>query len=262
MDIRNSLEKFSVLENCEVVEGALQILLFDNANETELSKINFPLLTEITDYLLLYRVNGLRSIGQLFPNLSVIRGRTKFLGEYSLAIFEMSTLQEIGLYSLTEITMGSVNIDRNPSLCFVHTISWDRIIRQKSDRTFIKSLKPENECPVCPGDDGRVIIGDNKNTSLSCPRAPRTSGDSFEKDKFLCWNTNHCQKICPSECEDSCNNKGQCCHESCLSCSNDDPNLCKVCRNLTMGHGPDKKCITKCPLLYYKVSIFIGIERI
>lgn len=257
MDIRNSLEKFSVLENCEVVEGALQILLFDNANETELSKIHFPLLTEITDYLLLYRVNGLRSIGQLFPNLSVIRGRIQFLNEYSLAIFEMSTLQEIGLSSLTEITTGSVNIDRNPSLCFVHTIDWDRIIKQKSDRNFIKSLKPENECPVCPGDDGRASNGENKNTSLSCPPAAPTSGESDEKDRFLCWNTNHCQKICPSECEGSCNQKRQCCHESCLSCSNEDPNLCTVCRNLTMNHGRHKKCITKCPPSYYKVNIFI-----
>lgn len=255
MDIRSSLEQFSELENCEVVEGALQILLFDNVNEAELAKKSFPLLTEITDYLLMYRVNGLRSVGQLFPNLSVIRGSKKFLNEFALAIFEMPALQEIGLHSLTEITQGNVNIDKNQALCFVKTISWDMIMKQTSISNRIINLKPENECPVCPSTDGRVITVDNKNTTSTCPRAP--PGPNFEKDRFLCWNTKHCQKVCPSECKGSCNDKGQCCDESCLSCSNDDPSLCTVCRNLTMGHGRDKKCFTKCPPGHYKVKLFL-----
>nr|WML96173.1 insulin receptor [Colaphellus bowringi] len=244
MDIRNSLESFAKLRNCEVIEGFLQILLFDSVNETELSKIQFPLLTEITDYLLLYRVNGLRSIGQLFPNLSVIRGQNTFL-DNALVIFEMSTLQEIGLYSLTDITHGSVRIDKNPSLCFVHTIDWDHIVHDKTQKNFVKSLKPENECPICPSHVNGVK-SENNSISVACPKAQRTNSDIFEKDKYLCWNRNHCQKTCPNHCN-ACNNKGQCCNKSCLACSDDNPQLCTVCPKYSIGFGRNKRCMQKCP---------------
>ncbi|XP_056645512.1 insulin-like receptor [Diorhabda sublineata] len=235
MDIRNSLESFKKLENCEVIEGFLSILLFDNVNETEMSKISFPLLTEITDYLLLYRVNGLRSVGQLFPNLTVIRGQSTFL-DHSFVIFEMSTLQEIGLHSLTDIIHGQVHIDKNPSLCFVHTIDWDSIVKDKSSKNFIKSLKPENECPVCPS----TVV--NGNTTMSCP----TVTDADGKERYLCWNKNHCQKKCPGKCR-SCNNNLQCCDESCLACSDENPNICTVCPHISYGHGSQKSCRTSCP---------------
>jgi len=38
-------------------------------------------------------------------------------------------LQELGLYSLTDILRGGVRIEKNPLLCFVDTVSWDRIAR-------------------------------------------------------------------------------------------------------------------------------------
>ncbi|KAJ8986209.1 hypothetical protein NQ317_009915, partial [Molorchus minor] len=251
VDIRNSIDIFAKLDNCEVIEGFLQILLIDNVNETDFLKIKFPLLTEITDYLLLYRVNGLRSIGQLFPNLTVIRGQTLFYS-YSFVIFEMSSLQEIGLNSLTDITRGMVQIDKNPSLCFVHTIDWDIIVHDKSERNFIKSLKPENECPVCPGDMGGKGNSANDSVGMSCPRIQRTNVDNFEKDRHLCWNKNHCQKICPDNCT-ACNDIGQCCSSLCLGgCSNNNPNECKVCRNFTMGFGKNKKCMRNCPEGYFK----------
>nr|XP_023021383.1 insulin-like receptor [Leptinotarsa decemlineata] len=243
MDIRNSLDSFSKLEKCEVIEGFLQILLFDSVNETELSKMSFPLLTEITDYLLLYRVNGLRSLGHLFPNLAVIRGQNTFL-DNAFVIFEMSTLQEIGLYSLTDITHGFVRIDKNPSLCFVHTVDWDHIVHDKTERNFVKSLKPENECPVCPSHtDG--MTRENNSISVSCPKA-RTKSEVFEKDKFLCWNKKHCQKVCSGNCK-ACNNKGECCSDSCLACSDEDPRLCTVCPKYSIGFGRNKQCMQNCP---------------
>lgn len=261
VDVRNSLDAFSKLENCEVIEGFLQILLFDNVSESEFLKIQFPLLTEITDYLLLYRVSGLRSIGQLFPNLSVIRGQNLFFLN-AFVIFEMSSLQEIGLYSLTDITHGAVRIDKNPSLCFVHTIDWDRIVHDKSEKSFIKSLKPENECPICPGDVDAKTIGENNSVTVACPKAPRTNGENFEKDKHLCWNKRHCQKICPDNCT-ACNDHGQCCGALCLGgCSNDDPNDCKVCRNFTLKWNNNKKeCTQRCPDFYFKVSPEISAPK-
>lgn len=75
---------------------------------------------------MLRRVNGLRSVGHLFPNLTVIRGDSLFIN-YALVAFEMMHLQEIGLHSLTNIVRGSVRFEKNPALCYVDTIDWDRI---------------------------------------------------------------------------------------------------------------------------------------
>ena len=92
MDIRNKVEAFKRLSGCRVVEGFVQIVLIDHASESNFANLSFPELREITDYLLLYRVNGLRSLGNLFPNLTVIRGETLFLN-YALVVFEMIHLQ-------------------------------------------------------------------------------------------------------------------------------------------------------------------------
>lgn len=246
MDIRNSFPQNDTLKGCRVVEGFVRILLLDNVNETDLATRSYPELTEITDYLLLFRVNGLRSIGQLFPNLAVIRGQTTFFSHYALIIFEMSSLQEIGLYSLTDITNGLIRIDKNPSLCFVNTIDWDRIAHEKGDH-FIRISKPENECAVCSGNES----GKEAGITNSCPKAPKTNSE--DRDRYLCWNRQHCQKICPNNCT-SCNDKGECCNELCLGgCSNDDINACKVCRNFSMGIGDDRQCMFNCPKNYYKV---------
>lgn len=260
MDIRNTLDTFERLKGCHVVEGFVQILLFDNVNETELAAISFPKLTEITDYLLLYRVNGLRSVGQLFPNLSVIRGHTTFFS-YSLVIFEMSTLQEIALYSLTDVTHGLIRIDKNPSLCFVNSIDWDRIAHESGDH-FIKNLKPQNECPICPGDDKVKEIEHAtglQTISTSCPKAPsKYTSSNYGRDPYLCWNRNHCQKICPTECKGACNTNLKCCNENCLGgCLANNTNVCTVCKNFSMGFGTRKLCMSSCPPNYYEVCICI-----
>lgn len=65
------------------------ITLIDEADNWDLE---FPLLTEITGFLLVYRINGLRSLGQLFPNLKVIRGNI-LIPNSALVIFENLHLQ-------------------------------------------------------------------------------------------------------------------------------------------------------------------------
>ncbi|KAF7271558.1 hypothetical protein GWI33_015587 [Rhynchophorus ferrugineus] len=208
IDIRNRLDSFKQLDGCQVIEGYLQVILFDNANETEFESISFPDLVEITDYLLLFRVNGLKSVGRLFPNLSVIRGQNLVSETKALVIYEMSSLQEIGLHSLTDIMRGGVHIDKNPSLCFIETVDWFRIIQDQSAQNYIKSLKPENECPVCPASvDGRA-----------CPKHENSN-------KYMCWNRDHCQKIC-SGCGNS-------------TCNSQDEN------------SYSDKCVTKCPKDFY-----------
>jgi len=86
------VEALERLQGCRVVEGFVQIVLIDHATDSSFTNLSFPDLREITHYLLLYRVNGLRSIGKLFPNLAVIRGETLFLN-YALVVFEMMHLQ-------------------------------------------------------------------------------------------------------------------------------------------------------------------------
>lgn len=83
---------FRHLEGCRVIEGFLMISLVDKYNESHYENLEFPLLTEITDFLLVYRVNGLKTLMKLFPNLRVIRGNS-LIKDYALIIYEMMHLQ-------------------------------------------------------------------------------------------------------------------------------------------------------------------------
>lgn len=138
IDIRNNAESFKLLENCTVIEGHLQILLIDaHASSIDYDDLSFPMLTEVTDYVLFFRAFGLRSLIKLFPNLSVIKGQRLF-HDYALVIYEMRDLQEIGLINLTAILKGSVRIERNRNLCFANTINWDLITKTGKDDNYIK----------------------------------------------------------------------------------------------------------------------------
>lgn len=94
IDIRNNVSYFQILKDCQVIEGFLQIVLIERFNETDFQNYEFTKLREITGYLLLYRVNGLKSLNKLFPNLEVIRGDT-LLTDYAFMIYEMQNLQEV-----------------------------------------------------------------------------------------------------------------------------------------------------------------------
>lgn len=94
IDIRNTVGYFAMMRGCRVIEGFLQIVLLENAPDKEFEDLQFPELREITGYLLLYRVHGLKSIGRLFPNLEVIRGNI-LLADYAFMVYEMQNLQEV-----------------------------------------------------------------------------------------------------------------------------------------------------------------------
>lgn len=128
MDIRNKPSELERLKNCRVIEGFLQILLIDRkvVSDKAYDNYTFPLLTEITSYLMLYRVNGLKTLRKLFPNLSVIRGNKLFIN-YAVIVYELMDIEEIGLISLTHIGRGAVRIQNNPNLCYAHTIDWTLI---------------------------------------------------------------------------------------------------------------------------------------
>lgn len=91
IDIRNSPSEFKLLKPCRIIEGFLIISLIDNYNETDYDNLEFPALTEITDFFILYRVNGLKSLLKLFPNLRVIRGNN-LVQDYAFIVYEMMNL--------------------------------------------------------------------------------------------------------------------------------------------------------------------------
>lgn len=94
-DIRSELEEFEKLRNCTVIRGNLVIVLLDTFPADDFEKYSFPELTEITGYFLMWRVFGIRSLGHLFPNLSVIRGK-QLLRDFSFILFELLDLKEVG----------------------------------------------------------------------------------------------------------------------------------------------------------------------
>ena len=184
MDIRNSVSEFYVLENCSVIEGHLRILLMDHTVSEEFKNLSFPNLREIADYLLLYRVYGMRTLSRLFPNLIAIRGQSLFFN-YALVVFEMPDLEDLGLWNFRRIIRGAVRIERNPRLCYVDTIDWSVVLSSRKVDNFIVQNRDTNECVnVCP-----------KHGPLG-PHCPTmvVSLDSGEKfNQPLCWNADKCQ---------------------------------------------------------------------
>lgn len=256
-DIRNTPGDLSKLNGCRVVEGFVQITLIDIRNGSTDGYVNqtFPLLIEITDYLLLFRVQGLQSLQSIFPNLQVIRGN-KLFKNYALVIYELADIQDIGLSSLTYIGRGGVRIEKNPSLCYAKSVDWTLIApHTASDPTihYILLNKQENVCPVCPGN--HTLDGKDNPNSLSC----------FVKrvEKRLCWNKEYCQKVCSSACIDkdvACDIKSnECCDQSCIGgCyrnSTSNTSHCTVCRHFTIedenGILPNQ-CVDKCPPNYFE----------
>lgn len=166
-----------------MVEGYLQILLItkktSNINQEVLRSLSFPKLTVITDYLFLFRVSGLDTLSILFPNLSVIRGQNLFY-DYALVIYEMTSLKDIGLYNLRNITRGAVRIEKNPELCYLDSVDWS-LIMDAEVNNVLNGNKKAKECDnVCPG-----IMEDN-------PLCQRTSVN--DNNDYRCWTSKHCQK--------------------------------------------------------------------
>lgn len=100
------MKSFNELKDCRVIEGFLMITLIDKYNDTDYDGVEFPNLTEVTEFVLVYRVNGLRSLGKLFPNLRVIRGNT-LIHDFSFVVFEMMHLQVSRMIEYRSV-LGSV----------------------------------------------------------------------------------------------------------------------------------------------------------
>nr|ANC28181.1 tyrosine kinase insulin receptor [Sagmariasus verreauxi] len=232
MDLRNSISALEKLCPCRIIDGHLHFVLQeqrDSASMTRLSQYSFPGLREITHHLLIYRVFSLASLHSLFPNLAVIRGDVLF-HNYALVIYDVPSLQEVGLVSLTVILRGSVRIERNPQLCYVHTVDWGHITVNRLAENYINRNRPVSECPSCPEE-----LGCRRSKGCGAPR---------------CWGSHACQSRCGSECPGGCVGD-QCCHEECLGgcLTPGDPNTCHACRSLL----DDGRCTHACSSPKFKV---------
>ncbi|CAN9503462.1 unnamed protein product [Ophioblennius macclurei] len=230
-DIRNNVTNLQTLENCTVIEGHLKILLMFRTKPEDFRGLSFPKLMVVTDYLLLFRVYGLESLSDLFPNLTVIRGTNLFFN-YALVVFEMLHLREIGLHSLMNITRGAVRIEKNPDLCYLSTLDWSKILDSVEDN-YIVDNKEDRECgDVCPG----AAVG-----KTTC-QTTTINGHFSER----CWTQNHCQRMCPVQCKHrACTRDDQCCHDQCLGgcLKPHSSNHCVACRGLQH----EASCVESCP---------------
>ena len=89
---RSKMSEVSAYENCTVVEGHVQVTYITkntNASPEQIAKIRFPKLREITDFLVVYRIDDVETLRYMFPNLAVIRGQNLF-SNYALVIYEVS----------------------------------------------------------------------------------------------------------------------------------------------------------------------------
>ncbi|XP_058522571.1 insulin-like growth factor 1 receptor [Ochotona princeps] len=243
IDIRNDFQQLKRLENCTVIEGFLHILLISKAEDYR--NYRFPKLTVITEYLLLFRVAGLESLGDLFPNLTVIRG-WKLFYNYALVIFEMTNLKDIGLHNLRNITRGAIRIEKNADLCFLSTVDWSLIL-DAVPNNYIVGNKPPKECgDLCPG----VLEGK--------PTCEKTAINN--EYNYRCWTANRCQKMCPSSCgKRACSDNNECCHPECLgSCyAPDDNTACVAC----LHYYHDGTCVTSCPPNTYRFEGWRCVDR-
>lgn len=170
LDIRNTVTELNKLRNCTEIVGYLRILLIERVTgEHEFDNYVFPELTEITGYLFFYNVLKLTSVGKLFPNLMVIRGYELFT-DYSLVIYNMPHLREIGTSKLMYIARGFVKVDKCPSLCYANSVNWTKI----STRLDFRNM--------------------NNGTCDPCPRT--CDGQ--------CWNMTQCQVKVDDRCHSEC----------------------------------------------------------
>ncbi len=198
--------------------GHVQIINF-NGTTLNNATILFPSLIEITDYLLVFQVKNVKSLSQLFPKLTIIRGKTLFKN-YALIIFQTNSLLQINLKSLMKIDNGDILFNRLYHACFINTIDWSYLLANKSE---LNKELVNGECF-------------NERCHSRC-------------DTNNCWSSDKtsCQLKCKNkQCKHNCriDETSKCCENNlCMYC--DATNNCLSCskyRDLNTG-----KCVLECP---------------
>ncbi|SPP83522.1 insulin-like peptide receptor [Drosophila guanche] len=231
----NKVADFQKLQNCTHVIGHVRIANVDLPSESNASlELLSSNVSEISDYLMVYRCTGLLTLEAIFPKLRIIRGQALLFDQYALVVHENRNLRELGLVELLRIQNGLIRIETNPMLCFVETVDWMHLLSNATQQHFsLKHNKPSSHCPVCGG--------------LAADYAFRQNISDF------CWNMNTAQirltpprlKGCPTACGlHGCDNVGNCCKGSCVTgCSDQN---CTLCGN----YQSKGKCVDQCVISY------------
>ncbi|KAG7301855.1 hypothetical protein JYU34_013246 [Plutella xylostella] len=204
----SSVEALHGLRGCTVIVGNLKILLLERQRPEDYSGISFPQLREITGYMLVYRVSGLESLGQLFPSLARIRGDEVY-GDFALIVYDLQDLAQIGLHSLIKIDRGGVIVGGGPMTCYVDTVDW-------------QAIAPKARHVLLPN-------GRQTRCNVSCRCTLRADTDH-------CWNNRRCQRYVTGPDKEQC-------HEQCFGCRRTNPADCSVCRHYTHH----RLCVSACP---------------
>uniref|UniRef100_A0A1A9ZL44 Fibronectin type-III domain-containing protein n=1 Tax=Glossina pallidipes TaxID=7398 RepID=A0A1A9ZL44_GLOPL len=253
-----SIEDFNRMQNCTIVVGNVSIAEFYFTKDM-LKTLTAANVKEITDYLLVYRVNGLDSLERLFPKLETIRGADLLFDRYALVLYENRDLQNIGLTSLKHVVDGTVRIAANPNLCFTDTINWISITGSATS-FVLKNNKSPNYCPTCLKDKHCWSIGKPQQQPLPSARKKCRSllGDQHCVDSctvFVKLNKREC--ITPR----SCHKLGLIpfegvCRESCPPNHQEENDAqgfrtCKVnCTgNFVVNNESDLKSLTDCEII-------------
>ncbi|EDV93774.1 GH18107 [Drosophila grimshawi] len=229
MELRQ-ISDFQQMRNCSIVVGHVRIVHLELASNASLTELRSE-VTEITDYLMLYRCTGLLTLQSVFPKLKLIRGQKLLFDQYALTVYENRNLRELGFVELQRIQNGYIRIESNPMLCFAETVDWIYLLGNVTAQHFsIKLNKSPNHCPVCGG--------------LSADFSNR-----INKKKY-CWNMETDQvrlepprrQGCPESCGgNGCDMSGNCCQSSCITgCSLQN---CTLCANYQRNGSCVDRCI-------------------
>lgn len=236
----SSLKRY---ENCSVVEGSISITSALYSAGDSMMNYSMPNLTEVTDFVLLFRADEIISLETIFPKLAVIRGH-KLVQFYALAIYQMKNMETVGLPSLTHIMNGGVRIEKNPNLCYVNTIEWTKIVVQENDKK------------------SHIEIADNQESNKCLDKCP-------SKCEQSCWNLEQCQRVlvpCPFGTKyaqqelcytDDKGEVGRPCSRECVGGCRDrdqamnNPEMCVACNHTRhyneQGDSNPFMCREKCP---------------
>nr|UDM84375.1 insulin-like receptor 1 [Cylisticus convexus] len=198
------------LKRCHVIEGHLRLHRLSLPDATSLHN-----LIQVTDYIILERVDGLESLAVLFPRLSVIRGQNLFFDKYALVLHGNLYLEEIGPWILSSIMRGGVHVQSNILMCTDETLEWNELVRYPYRRfNFFK-----NNLDFCPfigcEKEGYCIVRDKtcKSLGLTCPNIPMQN--------------------CSSECIGGCYKSF-------------DSSACVACKHFQYNEGNMSRCVNKC----------------
>ncbi|XP_017057664.1 insulin-like receptor [Drosophila ficusphila] len=227
----NEIEDLRKLQNCTHVEGHVRLAYLDFAAGNYSADLLASNVTEISDYLMVYRCIGLLSLQLIFPRLRIIRGHSLLFDQYSLVVYDNRNLRELGFVELLRIQKGSIRVESNPLLCFVETVDWVYLMGNATQQHYsLRHNRPQSLCPLCGG--------------------PNADFEFLSNSSDHCWNLNSTQlrpqpprmNDCPEACGRSgCDNAGKCCDHSCVTgCSLQN---CSLCANYQGKYGCVNQCI-------------------